>query len=42
MIPEIHIYDNEGGRSGIDHQPGRQPAQPEYRDLEAERPRVGA
>jgi hypothetical protein len=23
VVPEIHIYKNEGGRSGIDYQPGR-------------------
>jgi hypothetical protein len=23
VVPEIHIYKNQGGRSGIDPQPGR-------------------
>ena len=23
MVREIHIYENKGGRSGIDYQPGR-------------------
>ena len=31
VVPEIHIYENEGGRSGIDPQPGRLPAVPAYR-----------
>jgi hypothetical protein len=26
VVPEIHIYENAGGRSGIDPQPGRVPA----------------
>jgi hypothetical protein len=26
VVPEIHIYENKGGRSGIDPQPGRGPA----------------
>ena len=31
VVPNIHIYENEGGRSGIDHQPGREPAIAAYR-----------
>lgn len=31
VVPQIHIYENAGGRSGIDPQPGRQPAAPAYR-----------
>ena len=31
VVPEIHIYENEGGRSGIDPQPGRLPAVAPYR-----------
>jgi Taurine catabolism dioxygenase TauD, TfdA family len=31
VVPEIHIYENKGGRSGIDHQPGRLPAVAAYR-----------
>ena len=31
VVPEIHIYKNEGGRSGIDPQPGRLPALAAYR-----------
>jgi hypothetical protein len=31
VVPEIHIYENKGGRSGIDPQPGRLPAVATYR-----------
>lgn len=31
VVPQIHIYENAGGRSGIDPQPGRQPATAQYR-----------
>jgi len=31
VVREIHIYENKGGRSGIDHQPGRLPAVAAYR-----------
>ena len=31
VVPQIHIYENAGGRSGIDPQPGRQPAVAAYR-----------
>jgi hypothetical protein len=31
VVPEIHIYRNQGGRSGIDPQPGRLPAVAAYR-----------
>ncbi|HJU16553.1 MAG TPA: TauD/TfdA family dioxygenase [Stellaceae bacterium] len=31
VVPQIHIYENEGGRSGIDPQPGRMPAAAAYR-----------
>jgi len=31
VVPQIHIYENIGGRSGIDPQPGRQPAVATYR-----------
>jgi hypothetical protein len=31
VVPEIHIYKNQGGRSGIDPQPGRLPAVAAYR-----------
>lgn len=31
VVPQIHIYENAGGRSGIDPQPGRQPALAAYR-----------
>jgi hypothetical protein len=31
VVPEIHIYENRGGRSGIDPQPGRSPAVAAYR-----------
>lgn len=31
VVREIHIYENKGGRSGIDYQPGRQPAVAAYR-----------
>ena len=31
IAPNIHIYENEGGRSGIDPQLGRLPAVAAYR-----------
>ncbi len=31
VVPQIHIYPNKGGRSGIDPQPGRLPAEAKYR-----------
>lgn len=31
VVPQIHIYENAGGRSGIDPQPGRLPAVAKYR-----------
>lgn len=31
VIPHIHIYENQGGRSGIDAQPGRGPAGASWR-----------
>jgi hypothetical protein len=31
VVPEIHIYENQHGRSGIDPQPGRLPAVAAYR-----------
>jgi hypothetical protein len=31
VVPNIHIYENAGGRSGIDPQPGRLPAVAAYR-----------
>jgi hypothetical protein len=31
VVPQIHIYENAGGRSGIDKQPGRLPAVASYR-----------
>ena len=31
VVPQIHIYENRDGRSGIDPQPGRQPAAAAYR-----------
>jgi hypothetical protein len=31
VVPEIHIYQNQSGRSGIDYQPGRLPAVASYR-----------
>jgi len=31
VVPEIHIYQNKGGRSGIDPQPGRTRPGPDYR-----------
>lgn len=34
-VPEIHIYQNKGGRSGIDPQPGRLPAEAKYRAPDA-------
>jgi hypothetical protein len=37
VIPHIHIYENAGGRSGIDPQPGRMPATANYRAPDAER-----
>ncbi len=36
VVPEIHIYENAGGRSGIDPQPGRLPAVAKYRAPDAE------
>jgi Taurine catabolism dioxygenase TauD, TfdA family len=40
VVPEIHIYENEGGRSGIDPQPGRMPAGAKFRarDEDVRRP----
>jgi Taurine catabolism dioxygenase TauD, TfdA family len=35
VVPQIHIYENAGGRSGIDPQPGRLPAEAKYRTLDA-------
>jgi Taurine catabolism dioxygenase TauD, TfdA family len=35
VVPQIHIYENEGGRSGIDPQPGRLPAEAKYRTPDA-------
>jgi len=35
VTPHIHIYENTGGRSGIDAQPGRQPATANYRAPDA-------
>jgi hypothetical protein len=31
VVREIHIYENAGGRSGIDAQPGRLPPVAKYR-----------
>ncbi len=31
VVPQIHIYQNKGDRSGIDPQPGRLPAAAAYR-----------
>ena len=31
VVPQIHIYENAGGRSGIDQQPGRLPAVAKFR-----------
>jgi hypothetical protein len=31
VVPQIHIYENLGGRSGIDPQSGRQPATAQFR-----------
>ena len=31
VVPQIHIYENAGGRSGIDPQPGQMPATAAYR-----------
>jgi len=31
VVPQIHIYENVGGRSGIDAQPGRLPATAAFR-----------
>ena len=43
VIPHIHIYENKGGRSGIDPQPGRQPATANFRAPdEAVRAKVAA
>ncbi|MBO0738049.1 MAG: TauD/TfdA family dioxygenase [Alphaproteobacteria bacterium] len=36
VVNEIHIYENVGGRSGIDPQPGRLPAVPKYRTPDSE------
>jgi hypothetical protein len=36
VVREIHIYENVGGRSGIDPQPGRMPAVARYRAPDAE------
>src|SRR5205814_299428 len=35
VVPQIHIYENAGGRSGIDPQPGRLPAVAQYRAPDA-------
>jgi hypothetical protein len=35
VVKEIHIYENVGGRSGIDPQPGRLPAVAKYRASDA-------
>jgi hypothetical protein len=37
-VRELHVYENEGGRSGIDPVPGRLPAQPNYRMNEQKLP----
>ena len=42
VIPNIHIYENEGGRSGIDPQPGRLPATASFRAPDAAVRRVAA
>lgn len=43
VVREIHIYENAGGRSGIDAQPGRLPAVAKYRAPDSEvRQRVAA
>ena len=36
LVREIHIYENAGGRSGIDPQPGRLPAVAKYRAPDVE------
>jgi len=36
VVSEIHIYENVGGRSGIDPQPGRLPAVAKYRAPDSE------
>jgi len=36
VVSDIHIYENVGGRSGIDAQPGRLPAAEKYRAPDAE------
>jgi hypothetical protein len=36
VVSEIHIYENIGGRSGIDPQPGRLPAVAKYRAPDGE------
>jgi hypothetical protein len=36
VVREIHIYENAGGRSGIDPQPGRVPAVAKYRAPDSE------
>jgi hypothetical protein len=35
VVPQIHIYENAGQRSGIDPQPGRLPAEAKYRAPDA-------
>lgn len=42
VVREIHIYENIGGRSGIDPQPGRLPAVAKYRAPDAEVRRLTA
>ena len=43
VVSEIHIYQNAEGRSGIDPQPGRLPAEAKYRAPDEEvRGRVAA
>jgi hypothetical protein len=44
VVPQIHIYENEAGRSGIDPQPGRMPAVAAYRtpDEAVRRPMTAA
>jgi hypothetical protein len=43
VVREMHIYENVGGRSGIDPQPGRMPAGAKYRTPDDEvRPHVAA
>lgn len=40
VVPQIHIYENAGGRSGIDQQPGRLPAVAKFRarDMDVRQP----